>query len=126
MANRTYTLNEVSEMSGISQAALAKRIGRGRLPATKDASGRWIVDEETYRKLEKKQVNKSLLEEAMSRKLEDESDTADATGELGVLQQRLKLKQFEIEHKHEEIAAIEEQVALLKELIAAKKKLMSL
>ncbi|PJM74242.1 hypothetical protein CS006_03755 [Bifidobacterium primatium] len=46
-----YTLSELSQKTGISQAALSKRILRGKLAAQKDDKGHWVVAAEEAEKL---------------------------------------------------------------------------
>ncbi|MBT1166936.1 helix-turn-helix domain-containing protein [Bifidobacterium simiarum] len=46
-----YTLSELSRMTGISQAALSKRILRGKLAAQKDDKGHWVVAAEDVDRL---------------------------------------------------------------------------
>lgn len=119
--DRVYTLSEVSKASGISTAALTKRILRGKLQASKNVSGRWVIGERAFRLLcAGIRPESAVVEGAMERVLSDDGSEPSGVDDIETLRRRLELKRAEHRRLEAELADVSEAESLLEQLIEAR------
>lgn len=118
--DRVYTLSEVSKASGISTAALTKRILRGKLQASKNVSGRWVIDERAFRLLCAGIRPESVVDGAMERVLSDDDSKLSGVDDIEALRRRLERKRAEHRRLEAELADVSEAESLLEQLIEAR------